>query len=530
MKDIKNRLPLFLGLFLVVLYIALLPLYFPTIITSDTLECGYQVEKALNDLDHPLAYYLYNPAHLLQNPLYYGVGKILANRGYHGFLIFPLQWMAIIFGFFTLLLAYLLNLRLLKDPLSAFIGTVFLGLTYGFWLWSGQIKAYPIALFFCLLAFFYLASSRGRWAPLLSAASSAVAVGFSFAASPLIAVLTLFILTKEKISFKILLRALIYALLSVLLIVLLFLGTSAILFKSSFLSRANTALALNVAASTISMKTPKLFTPGFMSGNFSSSFRLSSLALNLMDSIVAGMNGASQWASKWLKGLLAINACVLLVLFIFNFRRLWAKSRQALVFSLAWIFFFGASFFLGDPENGFIYVLSFAVALILAALCAASKAGKTAAIILLALLMFINISQIRSLHHPDERAGDCERIHDIVRPYDVFIIGIIPHYYGRSPYLNYCRRITFLMIKPDELEFLKKEILPPGLADEILTWFKRERRVFLSRSCVELALGEQKLRENFWKALHSRFIISDSFTIPSHPETAAENFVRIEKK
>ncbi|MFH0801455.1 MAG: hypothetical protein V2A78_03590 [bacterium] len=526
----KNRLPLFLGFLLLVLYIALMPLYFPTIITSDTLECGYQVEKALNDPDHPLPYYLYNPAHLLQNPLYYGVGKILANRGYHGFLIFHLQWAAVIFGFFTLLLAYLLNLRLLKDPLSAFIGTLFLGLTYGFWLWSGQIKAYPIAFFFCLLAFFFLASSRSRWAPLLSTASSATAVGFSFAASPLIAVLTLFILTKEKISLKTLLRALSYALLSVLLIVLLFLGASAILLKSAIFSRANAALALNVAASTISMKTPKIFTPGFMSGNFTSSSRLSSLALNLMDSIVAGMNGASKWASKWLRGLLAVNACVLLFLFIFTLRRLWAKSRQTLMFSLAWLFFFGASFFLGDPENGFVYVLSFAVALLLAALCAASRAGKTAAIFFLALLMIINISQIRSLHHPDERIADCDRIHDIVRPYDVFIGGIIPHYYGRSPYLNYCRRITFLMIKPGELESLKEGILPSGLADEISTWLKRERRVFLSRSCVELALGERKLRENFWKALRSGFIISDSFTIPPHPEMAAENFVRIEKK
>jgi hypothetical protein len=525
-----GKIHLLLGFLVLVLYAFQASLYFPSIESPDTLENAYLVEKALYDPVQSTAFYLYSPAHLLQNPLYYGVGKILAIAGFHGSLLVPLKCISVLFNFLALLVACVLMSRLLGKTIPAFIGTVLFGASYGFLFWGGQIKAYPITLFFCLLALWAASYPGSRWATAGAAASSAAAAGFSLSALPLFAVIPLFMLSEGGFTSRAWKRAGRYLALSAALALLLFLWMSSLLLDLPLFSPGNVNSIAGTTLSTLSLETPGIFTPGSMSGDFSPSSRLSSLFSNLLSSVVRTGDETSGEKLKWAKILLALNAVLLVIPLACGILRPGKNMRPVLLLSAVWLLIFGASFFLGDPENGFVYVMLFGASLLAATSSAESGTGKTALVTLILLLALINTCHFSSLHRPDERADDWRKIGDTARTYDVFVAGIIPHFYGRNPYLNYCLRTTFITMSPDDLKALKTGLFAPRLGAEIYFWLRSGRRVFLSRSCVELAIEDEETRASFWRALRSGFKVSDSFTTPAHDLAESESFVRIEKK
>ncbi len=525
-----GKIHLLPGFLVLVLYAFPVSLYFPSIESPDTLENAYLVEKALYDPVQSAAFYLYSPAHLLQNPLYYGVGKFLAFAGFHGSLLVPLKLISVLFNFLALLVAYVLMSRLLGKTIPAFIGTVLFGASAGFWFWGGQVKAYPITLFFCLLALLTASYSGSRWATAGAAASSAAAAGFSISALPLFAVILLFMLSEGGFTSRAWKRAGGYLALGVAFTLLLFLWMSSLLLELPLLSPGNVNSIAGTTLSTLSLETPGIFTPGSMSGDFSPSSRLSSLFSNLLSSVVRTGDGTSGEKLKWGLILLALNSVLLVIPLASGILCAGKKKRPALLLSAAWFLIFGASFFLGDPENGFVYIMLFGASLLAAETCTGSSMGKTALATLILLLAFLNTCHFSGLNRPDERAEDCRMIGGIARPYDVFVAGIIPHFYGRNPYLNYCLRTTFITMSPDDLKALKTGLLAPRLDAEISFWLSSGRRVFLSRSCVELAIEDEGTRARFWEALRSGFKVTDSFTTPAHITAEPESFVRIEKK
>jgi len=120
------------------------------------------------------------PHHFLYFPLNHALYRILqAATGYRVLEYFHLQLFSLMFGLGALFLVYLILARLVAVRVFAWLGTIAIAFSFGFWYYAVQAEVDMPALFFLLWGFYLLLEDRpGRARLVLAAVVLALAAGF----------------------------------------------------------------------------------------------------------------------------------------------------------------------------------------------------------------------------------------------------------------------------------------------------------------------------------------------------------------
>ncbi len=510
-----RRASLSAGLLLFLFFLALYLWLLPNHLERDSWLVNYLVVKSLEAPPGPSHPGLYYYSHVFQNPLDCLLGRFCLWIDPGADLLKAFQVMSALFSVFALLLAYLVFLRLGLSTLPAFLSAFFLGSGYGFWAWSGQLKAYAAGYFFLMLALASYLCFRAIWRLFFCALFSALAVGFSFAAYPFLGVMAVFILLGSGAFRRRLADAAIYILGTLLFVFLFFLGIHSFIFgRLSLGSPGGWSL-------------PGLL-PWTDMGAFASGGRVPWEGLGVFrNSVFAVLSPelGGRWLSMPLFGLLA---AVFILLLAANFKRLRSEWRNELLLSLLWIVIFLAAFFFVDPVNSFLYVIFFGAGLFFGVVCTSLPRSNLLLLLLSVLLLLGNLGEAVRLKGPDPSVEYAARLDGILRKGDVFISGFSGDYPEYDPALLSYFSIDLMELTRGELSALSGGILPPALERRIEGLLESGKRIFISgekaRRALENLGGSE---ENFWRALGKKHPVLRAFEAPFGPDGSNELYLRL---
>jgi hypothetical protein len=540
-----KRAPFLPGVALFVFFLSTGSLFFPTQIFSDSYINCFQVEKALQA---PGTYYaaFMNPlGHVLQNRFYYSIGRLLEFFGYHGRLLYALQFTSLVFSALAVLLMYLTLLHLFRKPWSAFLSAALMGFGYSFWFWSGQAKSYSIATFFLLLAFFLFVRFPSMPGVALASICSASASGFFQGALPFAGIMLLYILLCRKPLKERLALAGLYVLLTSAFIFIMYILASGSLGYISVFSRDGICEAGKIFWRALSNgQIPGTIPYNSTVYRHSLSEHIFLLLYNMAaesfipmgqmmffgfqtmferSGFVTGINTA-------LNFIILSGIAVILAVFLFKTRKTRPEDSRFLILALAWLLFFGSAFFLIDATHVYLYVCSLGFIIFMG--CVSASSG-TARIVLLAMVLILfgaNFYQMKSGNCRDRSLAEIGRIKTGARMGDYFVFGSVNGCsFGPAWSVTYYFLADMIFLEDNESGQFDSGLFPPGLSDRIRRALARGGHVFINRTGFLSCFPPGK-RDIAWKAWESEFGLDFSFSATDFHHTplpAADDYYRV---
>jgi hypothetical protein len=523
------------GIVLAILSVCAVLVFFPTQFFSDSLCNAYTVEKAFYAPEMPVGMYFNPLGHPLQNSFYYMVAWILSFFGYHGRLLIPLQVTSMIFSILAVLAMYLVILRLSGDPVSAFLAGAIFGTGYSFWYWSGQVKSYPISTFFILLALLLFIRFPNGWGVVLSAAFSALAVGFFQGAVPVMGVMAVLVFFR----FDRLKSRLLYAgayILSAAVFAFLVYSASSALISGSITARTFRDVyemfwdvfskgAIPGGNSFFFAPEGSVFRDHFavlmrsvVSESFAPGGKWMGWGFNTIPDFSEGMLRAGNFIS------MVVLAGFLVLLVIFVLRRRSGIERPGMVFAvlLVWTLLFSTAFFLVDPSHVYTYICSTGMIVFMGAAAGKSRTGKAVLAVLFLLLLQFNGSQMLAARFPDHGLEECRNLEGVVRRGDVFFSGYLKDsFFAPSWSLTYYFRISEVVLEGEESRDFVRGRVSPRIRKIIAGHWKAGRRVFINITKL-LGCYSPGQKDAILKNLSARFTLRaafkahDTYMFPEH--------------
>jgi hypothetical protein len=513
----RSRASLFAGLLLFLFFLALYLWLLPGHLQRDSWLVNYLVVKSLEAPPGPSHPGLYYYSHVFQNPLDYLLGRLCLWIDPGADLLRVFQVLSVLFSVSALLLAFLVFLRLGVNTLPAFLSVFFIGAGYGFWAWSGQLKAYAAGYFFLMLALASYLCFRGIWRLFLCALFSALAVGFSFATYPFLGVMAVFMLFQPGPAAGRLKDASVYVLATLSLVFLFFFGIYSFIFGRLSPGSPGGWSLLGLL--------PWTDMGAFMRDG---SVRWEGLGVfrNTVFAVLSPELGG-RWLSIPLFGSMA---AVFILLPAADFRRFLSEWRNELLLAASWIVIFLAAFFFVDPVNSFLYVIFFGAALFFGIVCTSFPRWNLLLLLLSGLLLLGNLGEAARLKGPDPSAEKAAGLEKVLRRGDVFISGFSGDYPEYDPALLSYFSMDLLELSKGEVEALSKGVLPPPLEARMEGLLGSGKRIFISGEKVRLALENSgRSEEMFWRALGKRHPVLRAFEAPFGPDGSGELYLRIGK-
>ncbi len=540
-----KRAPFITGVVLFVFFLSLGSLFFPTQVFSDSFINCFQVEKALQA---PGTYYeaFMNPlGHILQNRFYYSIGRLLEFFGYHGRLLYTIQFTSLIFSALAVLLMYLILLHLFRDPWSAFLSGALMGFGYSFWFWSGQAKSYPIATFFLLLAFFLFVRFPSVPGVALASICSASASGFFQGALPFAGIMLLHILLCRKPLKERLALAGLYVLFTSAFILIMYALASGGLGNISIFSRDGSLWA------------GKLFWQALSNGQIPGTIPYNStvyrhslpehiflLSYNIVAESFIPMGQMMFWGfqtmfnrsgfitgfNTFLNCFILAGTAVILAVFLFRTRKSRPDDSRFLILALAWLLLFGSAFFLVDATHVYLYVCSLGFTIFMGCVSASSRTARVVLLAMVLVLFGANFYQVKSGNFRDRSLEEISRIKTGARMGDYFIIGSVNGCsFGPAWSVTYYYLANMIFLEENESGQFDRGLFPAGLSDRIRRALSQGGHVFINRTGFLRCFPPVK-RDLAWKAWESEFSLNFSFSATDFhhtPSAAVEEYYRV---
>jgi len=515
---IKLSKSILAGIILLLVYLYFCRYLFPTqLIESDnlglneTLIYQYYVEKALTAPTVSVDLICGNRCHLFQAPFFLLLYRFVSLFKLKADLLFLSQLLICIFGAAGVLLFYCLQIRVFKDPFSAFLSSAILGFGYGFWIFNILTKPYQISYFFMILAlllYVFYPNYRGAF---FSSLASAMAVGFSLVAIPFLGIMVLYIMVNRNVFFVKITQSVLYVfsavgffILSYFALAIPIVGTHRLAPAASYLWRFLEMINYNAY---------------FRNKQALSSF-FSMLGNNLLLSqICLPFESRCNFIVKFL--LIAILG-LFLYMFFRHFKYFWSAHREKIILALAWPGFFIIAILLIDARNAFIYVWPLGTILLLGGISSYSRFGRILLMILVSLIFMLNFSVISACHKPVPSAEDCKKLEaeNVISKGDCILVkedNIGDYRIGCDDFLQYYFRLDMIGIDVtgDNYENFNKLIagrLPDEVVLKIMEAIKKGKRVFFNKTVFEEKVNPAG-RERFLDAFMPLFTIKDAFVL-----------------
>jgi len=513
---------------LVSFYAFLSHLFFPTQIFTDSLVDCYYVEKAFQAHGAVKGNYLNAFGHILQNWFYYFAGKIMEFCGYHGRLLFPLQTTSILFATLAVLVMYLILLHLFKEPWSAFLTSAVLGFGYSFWFWSGQVKSYPIATFFVLLAFyFYIRISSWRGV-ILSSLSSVLAIGFFQGSCAFVGVMLIFILIDSRPLRKRILNAALYFFPCALFVALIYFFISGATENSYILSWKNIHAAWDMfwrASSEGQIPSAVPRNSSFFPHSLAQ--HLSLLAYNIVSEtfIPIGPMMFSAFATIFDQSapVLKLNPVLdyivlsgiglILIVFFINIKKIWPTHGKFFILSLVWLLFFGSVFFFVDATHPYLYICTVGLLIFTGTISASSKPARFILLVIMFILFAANYHQLKSGHYEDRALSELKTTQSVVRAGDSFIFGLFKgSSFGSNWSITYYYLVDMIYLEDYQIDEFNQGWFPSVLSADIHNAINKGGRVFINRTGFSNCFPPQE-KDAVWKVWSSEFDLLPVFKL-----------------
>ncbi|MFH0803462.1 MAG: hypothetical protein V2A78_13900 [bacterium] len=515
---IKINKSILLGFILLMIYLYFCRYLFPTQLIecdnlglNETLIYQYYLEQALTDPTAPIELICGNRCHLFQTPFFLLLYRFVLLFKCEADLLFLSQILICLFGASSVLLFYSLQIRIFKDPLSAFLSSAILGFGYGFWIFNILTKPYQISYFFMILALLLYVFYPGYKGAFLSSLASAMAVGFSIAAIPFLGIMVLYIMVNRNVFFTKVAQSILYVFSTVGFFILSFF---AFVIPTVGMHRLDSAA--NHLWRFLEMINYNAY---FRNEQAFGSF-FSILVNNaLLSQICLPFESRCNSIVKYL--LIAIIG-VFAYMFFRQLKYFWSAHREKIILALAWPGFFLIAIFLIDVRNAYIYVWPLGILLLLGGIASYSKFGRILLMVLASLIFLLNFNVISACHKPVPSAEDCKKFEaeNIISKGDYILVkqdNIGDYRIGCDDYLQYYFRLNMIGIDRtgDNYENFNKLLagrLPDEIGLKIIKAIKKGKRVFFNKTVFEEKVNPTG-RERFLKAFMPLFTIKDAFVL-----------------